>query len=43
MQSIDVLVMLVIGGSGSILGALLGSAMVTVLPESCAPRPPIAC
>ncbi len=34
MQSIDILVMLVIGGAGSIVGSLLGAGMVTVLPEA---------
>jgi branched-chain amino acid transport system permease protein len=33
MQSIDVLVMAVIGGAASILGALLGALLVTALPE----------
>ncbi len=33
LQSIDVLVMLVIGGGGTIAGPVLGAALVTVLPE----------
>jgi ABC-type branched-subunit amino acid transport system permease subunit/ABC-type branched-subunit amino acid transport system ATPase component len=33
MQSIDILVMAVIGGAASIVGALLGASVVTALPE----------
>jgi branched-chain amino acid transport system permease protein len=34
LQSIDILVMLVIGGAGSIVGSALGAAVVTILPEA---------
>ncbi len=37
MQSIDILVMAVIGGAASIVGALLGASVVTALPEMLRP------